>query len=317
MPRASTRTTPATKSRPDAQQASVEVIDPGWLLKALAICFVGALVCAYATLCLLFYQGSWQLVLHPKHEVGRTPAAAGIAYSSVRFDASETGQPRLSGWWIPASSGAGALPRFAALTVLYLHDGSGSLSDTVPMLTQLHEAGINVFAFDYRGFGASDSSTHPSASRMMEDSAAALDYLTGTRHISASTIIPYGAGLGASLAVGLAHAHPELPAVILDNPDPNPASTALAERPSRIVPVRLLFGSQFEVAAPLADLATPKLLLAGGPGHPAGHANLPSLQDLFRKAASPKLAVTLPAGAGAEQYQSAISRFLDEYVPGR
>jgi len=29
------------------------------------------------------------------------------------------------------------------------------------MLANLHRAGFNVFAIDYRGFGASDNSVHP------------------------------------------------------------------------------------------------------------------------------------------------------------
>ena len=261
---------PPTKPRPPIRplpprNEAPEVVNPIWLLKALAVCVVAALICGYATLCFLFYQGSWQFALHPSHAVDRTPAQAGVAFSDIHFDASETGQPRLTGWWIPAATDAGFQPRYSAYTVLYLHDGSGSLADTVPTLTHLHSAGLNVFAFDYRGFGASDSSSHPSAESMAQDSSAALEYLIGTRHIAAGNIVPYGVGLGASLAANLAQAHTDLPALILDNPDPDPASTATAQRPSHIVPVRLLFGSQFDIATPIATLKTPKLLIAGGP----------------------------------------------------
>jgi pimeloyl-ACP methyl ester carboxylesterase len=295
------------------QNATVEVVHPIWLLKALAVCVVAALVCGYATLCLLFYQGAWQLVLHPSHDAGHTPSQAGMAFSSVRFDAAETGQPRLAGWWIPAE--AGLQTRYSAYTVLYLHDGSGSLSDTVPALTRLHAAGLNVFAFDYRGFGASDSTAHPSAESMTQDAGAALDYLTGTRHLAAGNIVPYGTGLGASLAVSLAQTHSDLPAVILDNPDPDPASTATAQHPSRIVPVRLLFGSQFDIATPIASLKTPKLLIAGGPNiSPAAH-DPARLQTLFQKVASPRFSVTLPPRNGDAEYQAAVARFLDQYLP--
>ncbi len=63
-----------------------DVVDPAWLLKALGITVVAAVICAYASLCLLYYQGGWQLLLHPSHEVGTTPANAGLGYSDVRFD---------------------------------------------------------------------------------------------------------------------------------------------------------------------------------------------------------------------------------------
>jgi hypothetical protein len=292
-------------------------VDPIWLLKALAICVVAALICGYATLCLLFYQGDWQLVLHPSPVVDRTPAQVGLAYSAVRFDASETGQPRLTAWWIPAASGTGFEPRYAAFTILYLHDGSGSLSDTVPALARLQAVGLNIFAFDYRGFGASDASSHPSAERMTQDAAAALDYLTSTRHIAARNIIPYGVGLGASLAAALTQAHPELPAVVLDNPDPDPASTALSQRPSHIVPVRMLFGNQFDIATPMASLKTPKLLIAGGPNSAQDIRSPEQFQTLFQHAASPRFSVTLPSHGSDAAYEAALRRFLDQYLPKR
>jgi uncharacterized protein len=299
-----------------------EVVDPIWLAKALALSLLAALFCAWLTVCLLFYQGDWQLVLHPTHTIDRTPATANLSYDPIHFDAAETGQPRLTAWWIPAQPTAPVssqlsfqpIPKYAAYTILYLHDGSQSLSATLPTLTLLHQAGINIFAIDYRGFGQSDASAHPTEARMALDTAAAFDYLISTRHIPAAAIIPYGAGLGASLAANLAHAHPELPAVILDNPDPDPTATAVASHPSHLIPVRLLFRERFDIATPLATLATPKLLIAGGPNSAN---NILALQILFRRAASPSLTVTLPPTHSEPNYQSTLTRFLDQYLPRR
>jgi pimeloyl-ACP methyl ester carboxylesterase len=274
---------------------------------------VAALICAWLTACLLVYQGTWQLVLHPVRTVDRTPASVGLAYTGIRFDASETGQPRLTGWWIPATSPDQPQPAFqpayAAFTVLYLHGGSGSLSDTIPELRRLHAAGLNIFAIDYRGFGASDISEHPSADHMGQDAEAALDYLTSTRHIAASTIIPCGAGPGASIAANLARTRADIPAVILDNPDPNPAATAIAAHPSRIIPVRLLFGNQFDISTSIAALTKPKFLVAGpDPSH------LAQIQTLFQHAGSPKFIVTLSSRNTEADYQAALKRFLDQYL---
>jgi uncharacterized protein len=291
----------------------VEVIHPLWLAKALALSLVAALLCAWLTLCLLFYQGDWQLILHPSPSVPKTPSSAGLAFDTIRFDAAETGQPRLTAWDIPVATAPAA--KYSAFTILYLHDGTGSLADTLPTLTLLHSAGINIFAIDYRGFGLSDPSHHPSATTMAEDSAATLTYLISTRHIPATQIIPYGVGLGASLAVSLALAHPELPAVILQDPDPNPTATALAANSSNLIPVRLLLHQQFEITAPLSTLPTPKLLIAGNPASPLTPANLPAIQTLYKQAASPSYSVTLPATNSASAYQTAMTRFLDQYLP--
>lgn len=312
----------STREKP---RSALEVVDPIWLVKALALTLGASVLCVYATLCLLVYQGSWQLVLHPSRTIDRTPATIGLDYSDVRFGAAETGQPRLTGWWVPAQSAPPpgtplslqAIPKYAAFTVLYLHDGSGSLSNTVPALARLHQAGLSIFAIDYRGFGASDASLHPNDTRMAEDAAAALDYLTSTRHIPARDLIPYGAGLGASLAAGLAHSHPELPAIILDNPDPDPASTAATSHPSHILPLRLLFGKSFDVSEPIATLQIPKLLIAGGPRAAGSPRDLNQLQALFKSSASPKTIVTLLPGQDDGNYQAALSRFLDQYLPAR
>src|ERR1700722_2598471 len=108
---------PAASSKPSPRpKAQVEVVDPRWLIKAIALSLVAALVCGYATLCLLYYQGAWQLLLHPSHTIDRTPASAGMAFSEVHFDASETGQPLLAAWWVPAQPQNGFAGKYAAYT---------------------------------------------------------------------------------------------------------------------------------------------------------------------------------------------------------
>ena len=117
--------------------------------------------------------------------------SAGMKYDEISFDATETGILQLNGWWIPAEP----TRRYAADTLLLLHDGSGSLSDTLPQLQALHNLGINIFAFDYRGFGKS-LNVHPSEASTYEDADAAWRYLTDTRHLSPSTHRPRRSGTG-------------------------------------------------------------------------------------------------------------------------
>jgi pimeloyl-ACP methyl ester carboxylesterase len=317
------------------------MVDPRWLLKAAAIAIAAALVCAYLTLCLLVYQGQWQLLLHPdSHPKFETT----LPVQTLRFGATETGQPRLSGLWLPASDPTPTTP-----TILFLPDGSGRLADDLPTLDQLHHLPVNVFAFDYRGFGASDPTPHPTELRMQEDAAAALDYLTNTRHIPPRSIVPYGVGLGASLAANLCAQHPELPALILESPIPDAFQVAHADPRARLVPLGLFFHERFEIAHTLATLKTPKLLLTAGPSH-VGQRSIPSgnlsaddqavvelLKDqkiapaktdaidaLFKSAATPSFTAHLipwnpadpDASAGpARAYRETILRFLNEYLP--
>ncbi len=82
-----------------------------WLLAALASILVVGLACAWLTLCLLYWQGSWQLLYHPKAEIAATPARIGLPFEPVKFAATETGTNQLTGWWLPAEN-----PGFTAAT---------------------------------------------------------------------------------------------------------------------------------------------------------------------------------------------------------
>src|ERR1700685_4344566 len=100
MPTSAKKQTLAKHLRP----SETPDIDPRWLLKMLGLVIVTALFCGYLTLCGLFYQGQWQFVLHPDTTAKTTPATANLPFQDVNFDFTETGQPQLHGWWIPASA---------------------------------------------------------------------------------------------------------------------------------------------------------------------------------------------------------------------
>ncbi|WP_176441703.1 alpha/beta hydrolase [Granulicella rosea] len=300
-----TQKTKKPQSNVRIQTADPEVVDPMWLLKAAAIMVAVGLLCGYGTLCYLVYQGQWQLVLHPDATHPKAVATATLPLQPIAFGATESGQPRLNGWWIPGDG------NHAETTVLYLHDGSGNLDRQIAPLEALHAAGLSVFAFDYRGFGASES-THPTQQLMTEDSAAALDYLLNTRHLPAKTIVPYGAGLGAALAVQLAVAHPELPALIVESPNPDLLALARKDPRAGMVPLNSLFHERFELTA-LQSLKTPKLLLAGGPSPVVTPPDAQSLATLFHQAATPSFIVS--GALTGPAFPQTIQRFLDEYLP--
>ena len=204
------------------------------------------------------------------------------------------------------SSPAGGYPPTPAaatphLTVLFLADGNGSLADSVPTLASLHNLGINVFAFDYRGYGQS-AAIRPSQQSMTGDVDSAWQYLTISRAIPAQQIVPYGTGTGASLATQLAATHNTVPALILDSPRADLLDTAMRDPRAKLVPVRLLFHERFTLAEPLSTLRTPKLLLSRSATPDAA----------FRTASDPKLTIEL-ASPSALLYNEAVTRFLDQY----
>jgi pimeloyl-ACP methyl ester carboxylesterase len=284
-----------------------------WLLSALGLTIVVAALCWYATLCLLFYQGQWQIVFHPSTVIKATPASQGMRFDDVRFDSTETGVPRMDGWWIPAEAGG----RYASSTVLFIHDGRGNLSDVVTQLATLQALGINIFAFDFRGFGASEP-RHPSEPSVYEDADAAVAYLVDIRHISAKNIVLYGAGLGGTIAAEAALRRPQIPAVVVENPKP-PAIT-LVQRDVRtgILPVRLLFQDRFELLPKLKAMGVH--LDAPGEKFFGGERLATSFEALqFNASATNPNAVLGLLGPGPlsvdPHYLESIRRFLDEALP--
>jgi uncharacterized protein len=291
---------PTSKSNKRTTQPNPpEDVSPIWLVKAIAITIVAALFCGYLTFCLLFYQGQWQLVLHPTRTTANPASIAGTPYELVRFGPDESATPQLTGWWIPSDPGG----RYAHLTILFLADGNGSLADSIPTLASLHNLGINVFAFDYRGYGQS-LAARPSQRSMTHDADSAWQYLTTSRAISPQHIVPYGTGIGTSLAARLAVDHATIPALILDSPRADLLDVARRDPRAALIPVRLLFHERFPLVESLATLRTPKLLLS----------RTTSPEQTFHTAADPKLTVEM-ASPSAVPYNQSLTRFLDQYLP--
>lgn len=89
-----------------------------------------------------------------------TPAAYGLAFTEVWFKTSDG--LRLHGWFIPAK---GVAPQSAEDadwgplgkgTVIFCHGRFGSKDPDLKYVPWFHEAGYNVFMFDFRGHGRSD-----------------------------------------------------------------------------------------------------------------------------------------------------------------
>lgn len=230
-------------------------MSPRWLATAVALTLLLAALCGYAALCLLFYQGQWQLLFHPSRTLSATPATTGLSFDEIHFDVHDDGQPQLNGWWIPASTSA----PYATDTVLYLHDGNGSLSDCMPALDTLHTAGINIFAFDYRGFGRS-AGAHPTEATATADSMAAWTWLTDTRHLPPRNLIVFGDGVGATFAAHLGVQF--APAgIILEDPNPTARQIFRSDARARILPLWLLQNENLDPAADLAASHIPRIFL--------------------------------------------------------
>ncbi len=293
---------PAPKRTSPARTTAAlpEVVDPRWLLRALATMIGLGLVCAYLTVGLLFYLSSWQLALRPTHNA---TAGTGLPGESVRFAVDAAGVPQLTGEWLGAAPNATR----GSYAVLYLRGADGQLDKgDGTQIAALHDLGLNVLAFDYRGYGRSAASPHATQQHMQQDAESAWNYLTGLRRIAPDHVIVFGSGVGVSLAANLLQQHPDGKALIGYNADPEVLQRAQRDGRTRMFPLRLVFHERFPLDA-LQSLHQPKLLYTVGPPDPARSA-------VYRSAADPKLTVEV-ATHNAQEEQAALSRFLDDVAP--
>jgi pimeloyl-ACP methyl ester carboxylesterase len=240
----------------DPLRPSNPLVAHRWILGGIGLMVVASLVAIYFAIGLLFWQGQWQLIFHPSHIVASTPASDGVAFDEVRFDATETGQTQLTGWWIPADSDVSG----KRATILYLHDARGSLSDALPDILALHALGYDVFTFDPRGFGKSEWAK-PSERHWIEDSDAALSYLASVRHIGPSHLIVVGRALGGTVGANLTVKHPEIRSLVMIDPQPPTLGLLEAPRWTHMLPVRLLARDRFNPSAALSSRLLNKLFL--------------------------------------------------------
>lgn len=328
----SKQTTPRARVASSGSSAP-QLIDPMWILKALGILIAAALVCGYATLCYLFYQGAWQLVLHPQKNTALLQLP-GITTEPVAFAVDESGTPRLHGYFLPSSRSD------VKYAVLYLRGGDGSLAidpGDAGNLRLLHDAGLNILAFDYRAYGQSAIATahntiaHPTEASMQQDAAWAFDYLSQQRGYDVSRIIIWGEGVGASLATKLDAAHcgpdgsiplatpcsPIIAGLILDQPDLTITQRVKADPRARIVPAGLLLRDRFELSPTLVTSKTPKLLMQTTPPQTAQwSANDKETDKLFHQAGDPRMIVAYLSGQdNFTARATALRRYLDTWLP--
>lgn len=150
-----------------------------------------SLVAGYVIIVMLMYALQFRLVYHPQKTIEATPSGAGLQYEDVTFQTED--DIKLHGWFVPADS--------AALTVLYFHGNAGNISGRLETIQLLHRLGLNVFMFDYRGYGKSQG--RPSEEGTYRDAQAAWNYLRSEQQLADSTIVIMGRSLGGAVAAWL------------------------------------------------------------------------------------------------------------------
>ena len=263
------------------------------LVAVIAVIYLGAI--GYLKL------NETELVFPRETAVGDYPPAADsprLPYKTVSFRTSDS--VMLSAWEVPATTPSG-------MWILLAHGQTGNLATTTrpEYYAHLRAIGVNILAFDWRGFGTSEGI--PSEEGLYRDATAAYEYLRNERRVPADSVVIYGHSLGTAPAIELA-TRAQAAALVVEG-----APRSVSARGQELypyLPVTLVSSNQFNSIGRIGRVTMPILFL-----HARDDARIPLAhgRTLFDAATAPKRFVEL-GGQHHTVFQADSAKYFGEYA---
>lgn len=192
-----------------------------------------------------FRYFEYKSIYFPMRDIELLPDAVGLSYEDVYLDTDDG--VRLNAWFIPAGD--------SRFTVLFCHGNGGNISHRIEKILILNQIGLDVFIFDYRGYGRSNG--RPSEQGLYKDVQAAYSYLVSEKGVSPERIIVYGESLGGAVAIDLA-AKKSVKALITES-----VFSSTEDMTKVIYPFLPTFfiSSKFDSVSKIKDVTAPKLII--------------------------------------------------------
>lgn len=270
------------------------------------VLLLAALALAYLAFLLLLRLSESRLLYAPGSSRMLTPAPPALGLAPERVEIPSGDGVTLVAWVIRAPTAD-----TAGRWLLICHGNAGNLSDAgrPEHYAGLRALGLNLLAFDYRGYGESGGS--PSEAGLYRDAEAAYEYLRDTLGVPPERIVLFGHSLGSAVTVELATRVPAA-GLVLDG-----ALMSVIARAQEVypyVPVRWIARSRFASIEKIGRVEIPKLFLHARRDDvvPIAHG-----RRLYEAAPPPKTFVALAGGHGdafeadSAVYFGAIGRFLE------
>ncbi|MBU4312796.1 MAG: alpha/beta hydrolase [Candidatus Omnitrophica bacterium] len=181
----------------------------------------------------------------PMKEIEFMPSDVGLSYEDVYFNTDDG--VRLNAWLVPAED--------SRFTLLFCHGNGGNISHRIDKIEILNKLGLDIFIFDYRGYGKSEG--RPSEKGFYRDMEAAYNYLISEKNVSPERMILYGESLGGAVAIDLA-AKKTAKALITES-----TFSCTKDMVRVLFPVfpTFLISSNFDSATKIKKLTIPKLII--------------------------------------------------------
>lgn len=247
-----------------------------------------------------------RMIFYPSPAIESTPRQTGLEFEDIFFTTRDGVQ--LNGWFVPHPD--------ARSTLIWFHGNAGNISHRVENIKLLHDlVKVNIFIFDYRGYGRSDG--RPSEEGTYLDGEAALELIRKKIGTDAETkIILFGRSLGAAIAAEMATRFASQ-GLILESPFISIAEMARAMFP--LLPIGSFLQTNYDVREKIKKLKVPLLVLHGERDEivPFEHG-----KAVFDAAPEPKKFFAIPGAAhndtyaiGGATYFRELKQFIDVTGP--
>jgi fermentation-respiration switch protein FrsA (DUF1100 family) len=236
----------------------------------------------------------------PEPSYAATPAKVGLAYEDVIFSAADA--TKLHGWLVPGDKNAPV--------VLFSMGNAGNISHRLETLQLLHQLGVTVFIFNYRGYGTSEGRANEAGT--YSDITGAMNFLN-ERGWPAERIILFGRSLGA--AVSLEGSLRNAPAgLIMEAPFTSIDAMGRQHYPLLNSLLGWLIGAKYNNLAKIAEIESPLLIIHGSNDSICP----PSMaEELYARAPQEKQLLWVPGAdhndsfvVGGENYRNALEKVI-------
>lgn len=242
-------------------------------------------------------------IYFPTKNIELIPSDIGLEYEDIYFVTED--KIKLNGWFVKAKN-----PK---AIFLYCHGNAGNISHRLEVIQIFNRLNLDVFIFDYRGYGRSEGS--PSESGLYKDCEAAYDYLIMREDVRKDRIIAFGKSIGANVVVNLASKRGVCGLITYGG------FSCAYDMGKRIFPFLPLFKwivtVKYDAESLIRSIGIPKLII-----HSTDDEIVPFKlgKKLFEAAAEPKEFYSMRGGhneailLGKEEFSLRISSFLEKYL---
>jgi len=274
-------------------------------MKALMTIFQSIGVIAVLTLLYVVLLVGYEkkIIFHPdKFPEGYwNPVLLGLKAQDISFQSVDG--VNLHGWFVPTPG--------ARATLLWFHGNAGNLSQRLDNIKRLLPLNLNIFIFDYRGYGKSEG--EPDENGIYKDSQAAYNMVLELEGVSVNSLFLFGRSLGGICATETALNNPAR-GLILESTFTSASDMSRKIMP--LIPLGWAIRSKLDAINKVTELKLPKLFLHGDRDEVVPF-------DLGRKlyegASDPKSFYIIQGAGhndtyimGGRDYYNALDRFITE-----